>query len=110
MVGQQLGGVRLERNVERRAVGKHALGRDDGDLADLQELLIDLQLGETGGVRNERVEPLAGQPLEIALRLLEMLRSKEQAFRPHDAVVLGHMRRWSTTVPPQRKPASKLGA
>src|SRR4030095_8944096 len=86
-----LRGIGLDRDVERRAVRKHPFGGGEAHLADLEELLVDLQPGETGTVGNERLEPLAHQTLEIALRLLALTRPKEQSFRPNDAVVLRHV-------------------
>ena len=83
--------VGFDRDVEGSAVGEHPLGGDQAHLADLEQLLVDLQPGEAGPVGLERLEPLAHQPLEVALGLLEMLRPKEQSFRPDNAVILRHV-------------------
>jgi hypothetical protein len=79
--------VRLVGDRERRSIFEDAPRLEDREFAEAQHVAIELQLGEAPGKRAQRRDAAAHQLLDIAVRLLEMLRPQEQAFRPDDLIV-----------------------
>ena len=60
------------------------------ELADAQEIALELDLGEAPAVRDERLAPRLDVALEVALLLLEVLRLQEQPLGPDDSVMGRH--------------------
>lgn len=86
--GQRLRWRLVMRNVEQRAVGHDAPGADDGYLAEGEEFLVQLQLGEAIPV------PTAVACVDVVFQvpggLLEVLGLDEEALAPDDGVAGGH--------------------
>ena len=60
------------------------------EFADRQRIALDLELGESPGMRPWPERCSADVGFEKALLLLKMVWPEEQAFRPHNTVVFGH--------------------
>ena len=86
-------------HAKRRAVGEHPCDTPQRDLADRQQVALELDVGETPAVGDERMAPSLNIALEIALLLLEVLGLQEQALRPDDSVVVRH---WRSVAAPGR--------
>ena len=78
--------VRVFRNRERRPIRKDTAAGRYCKLPGLKQVVIDGQLGEAPRMRAQTVDTSADQSLEIAVRLLEMLRPKEHALGPDDFI------------------------
>lgn len=76
--------------VERRAVGQHAPGRRQGDLAGAEGGLVDLEVGEAPEQAASGPAARLDIPFGVPVLLLEMLGPQEQPLRPHDFAVPGH--------------------
>ncbi|MNF86147.1 hypothetical protein D3C84_685750 [compost metagenome] len=75
-------------NIEQRAIGHDAPGTDNGNLAEGEEFLVQLQLGEAVPVPASlaRVDVV----LQVAGGLLEVLGLDEQALAPDNGIAGGH--------------------
>lgn len=78
--------------LERRAVGQHARGARQRQLAQRQRVAIDLQRGVAPAAARGHRGAHAQLRLDMPFELLEMLRPQEHALRPDDLVVQCHMR------------------
>src|SRR5262249_61635484 len=70
--------------IERRAVREHAARRPDGQLAELEERVVDRQLDESVAVRPEGSRALLQLRLQMAVVLLEVLGLEKRALGPED--------------------------
>jgi hypothetical protein len=77
---------------ERRPVGKHAGRTPQPELADAQEIPLDLDLGEAPAVADERLAPRLDVALEMAILLLKVLWLEEQPLGPDNLVIDRHSR------------------
>src|ERR1700754_1530226 len=75
---------------EWRAVRKHTSRAADTDLADRQEVTLQLQLVEPPWMRTQRGRAQFDIALRVAVLLLHVLRSKEQSLAPYHLVEHGH--------------------
>jgi len=80
------GGGLIIGNIKDTAIGHHAAGADDGDLAETQVLGIELQLTEAIQHVIEAVEALLQLRLARTCLLLKMLGFDEQTFVPYHGV------------------------
>ena len=80
------------RHPEGGAVRKDPCQAPQPDLADLQEVAFELELGEAPAVWHESLASRLDVPLEIAVLLLKVLRLQEQPLGPDDAVMGRHGR------------------
>ena len=87
-------------DAERRAVRQDAGGGADRELAERQQVGVELELRQAVAERAQPGRAAADQPLEIALLLLQMLRLQEQPLRPDDLVLPAHLQ-----VPAYARPA-----
>ena len=78
------------RHPERGAVREHARQPPQSDLADLQEVALEFDLGEAPGVWHEGLASRLDVALEVTVLLLEVLRLQEQPLGPDDAVMGRH--------------------
>jgi hypothetical protein len=60
------------------------------ELADLQRLVIDLQLRQAPGIGREPMREPGDKRLGVAVGLLEVVRLQEQAFGPQHLAIPGH--------------------
>src|SRR6185369_9152707 len=74
------------RHREGRAVGKHAARAAQSELADREQVALDLELGEAPRMRAQRCGAAFDPALEMPLLLLEMLRPEEEPLGPDDAI------------------------
>src|SRR6185437_12852796 len=79
------------RHGERRAVGEDTPRPPQRELADREQVALDLQLHESPGIRTQRANAALYVVLEVALLLLKMLRAQEQPFGPDNSILLGHL-------------------
>jgi hypothetical protein len=88
---ERLGQIVVGGQIERRAVGHHARARQQRDLAELEQLLVDLERGQPPAIRTQSRSPRFQLRLQIAVVLLQMLRLQEHPLRPDDFAVPGHV-------------------
>jgi hypothetical protein len=77
-------------NAEGRAILEDAAAGDDAELADGEQIAVDLEVDDAPGMRAHAVDAAAHQLLDIAVELLEMLRPKEHSLGPDDLVIPMH--------------------
>src|SRR6185436_9650850 len=82
---------------KRCAVGEHAGGPPQAELADGEKVALELDLGKTPTVCIERLTAVLDVALEVAILLLEVLRLQEEPLRPDDSVMRRHSRTESMT-------------
>ena len=77
-------------DAEGRAVGKDAGGAAQRELAQGEQVGVDLHLGQAVGEGAQPGGAAAHQAFDVAVLLLEVLRLEEQALRPDDLVLPAH--------------------
>ncbi len=80
------------RHSERRPVWKHAGGATQRELADAQQVALELDFGEPPAMRDKSLASSFDEPLEVAILLLEVLGLEEQPLGPDDLVMSRHSR------------------
>jgi hypothetical protein len=80
------------RAVERRSVREHAARGPKGQLAELEQGLVDLDLEKSIPVRAQSTCALIELRLEMTIVLLEVLGLQERPLGPDNAVVPAHAR------------------
>jgi hypothetical protein len=80
----------VDAQTRRRKICSASACALDAELADCQQIGLQLQLGEAPGVGPQATRAQFHEALEIALLLLQMLRAKEKPFAPDDLVVIRH--------------------
>jgi hypothetical protein len=78
--------------TEGSAVGKDAGQPAHAELADTQQIALDLDVGKPPAVAREGAAPRLDVTLEVPVLLLEMLRLQKQPLRPDDFVMDRHSR------------------
>src|SRR6185437_10072142 len=79
------------RHGEGCAVGKHTACPAQRELADREQVALDLELHESPRIRTQSAHAALDVVLEVALLLLEMLRAQKQPFGPDNSILLGHL-------------------
>ena len=79
------------RDVERRTVRKQPFGFADGDLAEGQQVAVELEFGEAPAMAGDGTAPGVYEVLYVPVVLLKMCRPQEHPLRPvHGQVVHGN--------------------
>ena len=97
----RLGDRAVGGNVERRAVRHHAGGAAHRELALLREVAVDFEMREAPRIGRRVAHPAFQQVLDVAVVLLQMMRSEEQALGPEYLAVPRHLYLVPATVPNQ---------
>ena len=85
--------VGIRGDAERGAIRQGTAAARNGEFADVQQLLLELDLGHTPGVRLQVTGGFMNQMLGKAVSLLKLLHPQEHALRPYDAVAVLHRQR-----------------
>ena len=77
-------------NAERRAVLEDAAATDQRELADGEQVAVDLDVDQSPVMRPHALDAGAHQLFDIAVELLEMLGPEEHPLGPDDLVIPVH--------------------